>query len=175
MAVTRLEFHIEQKIAQRDSIDLAARRLRGRPGWVVEFGLGHGRSYTHLVARFPGHEVFGFDRERGAHPGWGPPADHLVLGDLYQVLEDPAVQARFRGRVLLAHLDLARGDSPDTRLHRFVVARTHAWLLPGAFVLSDRPLEPDPAWALVPAEDAGEVAHPERFFRYVHHPPGGSP
>ena len=40
--MSQLDVHIEQKIAQRDSIDLAARRLAGRPGWIVEFGLGRG-------------------------------------------------------------------------------------------------------------------------------------
>ena len=61
-AMSQLDFHIEQKIAQRDSIDLAARRLAGRPGWVVEFGLGRGRSYSHLVERFPDREIYCFDR-----------------------------------------------------------------------------------------------------------------
>src|SRR5262249_28378985 len=61
-AMSRLEFHIAQKVAQRDAIDRAAERLAGLDGVIVEFGLGHGRSYSHLVARFPGHEVFCFDR-----------------------------------------------------------------------------------------------------------------
>jgi trans-aconitate methyltransferase len=74
LVMSQLDFHIEQKIAQRDSIDLAARRLAGRPGWIVEFGLGRGRSYSHLVARFPDREIYCFDREHarpilaGAHP-----------------------------------------------------------------------------------------------------------
>ena len=56
--MSQLDFHIEQKIAQRDSIDLAARRLAGRPGWVVEFGLGRGRTYSHIGAGFPDREYY---------------------------------------------------------------------------------------------------------------------
>ena len=68
--MSRLDLHIEQKIAQRDSIDLAARQLASRPGWVVEFGLGRGRSYSHLAERFPGREIYCFDRELATNPGW---------------------------------------------------------------------------------------------------------
>ncbi len=168
---SRLDFHIAQKIAQRDSIDLAARRLAGRPGWIAEFGLGKGRSYSHLRARFPDREIYCFDREDAPDPGWGPPADHLVLGDLRTVLEDPAVQARFAGRVILAHLDLARAESPDTTLHELVVARTRTWLLPGAWVLSDRPLRTAPGGRLRALdEDEAAGAGPARFYRYEHRP-----
>ena len=168
--MSRLDFHIEQKIAQRDSIDLAARALTGRAGWVVEFGLGRGRSYSHLAERFPGHEIYGFDRELATNPGWGPPPERIVLGDLATVLADPAVQARFQQRVILAHLDLAWGDSTDTRLHCLVFDRTRDWLLPGAWVLSDRAVALDPAWGLVPRTAPDEVGHGHRFHRYERRP-----
>ena len=168
--MSRLDFHIEQKIAQRDSIDLAAQRLHGRPGWVVEFGLGRGRSYSHLAERFPDREIYCFDRELATNPGWGPPADRVIVGDLAAVLEDPAVQARFAGRVILAHLDLAWGESMSTRVHRLVVDRTRSWLLPGAWILSDRDVPLDPAWNLVPIPAADGVGHAHRFFRYEHRP-----
>jgi hypothetical protein len=120
--MSRLDFHIEQKIAQRDSIDLAARRLAA--------------------------------------------AARLILGDLAAVLADATVQARFRGRVILAHLDLAWGDGDDATVHRLVVERTRAWLLPGAWVLSDRALPLEPSWGLVPVPGASEVGHAERYHRY---------
>jgi trans-aconitate methyltransferase len=170
LVMSQLDFHIEQKIAQRDSIDLAARRLTGRPGWIVEFGLGRGRSYSHLVARFPDREIYCFDREHATNPGWGPPAERVVLGDLAAVLADPAVQARFRGRVILAHLDLAWGDSPDTRLHRLVLDQTRSWLLPGAWILSDRAVPLEPSWGLVPLPASDEVGHAHRFHRYERRP-----
>jgi trans-aconitate methyltransferase len=165
-----LDFHIEQKIAQRDSIDLAARELAGRPGWVVEFGLGRGRSYSHLAARFPDREIYGFDRELATNPGWGPPPERVVLGDLATVLADPAVQARFHQRVILAHLDLAWGDSTDTRLHRLVIDRMRDWLLPGAWVLSDRAVALEPGWGLVRLPASDEVGYGHRFHRYERRP-----
>jgi trans-aconitate methyltransferase len=168
--MSQLDFHIEQKVAQRDSIDLAARRLGSQPGWVVEFGLGRGRSYSHLASRFPDREIYCFDREHATNPGWGPPAERVVLGDLATVLADPAVQARFHGRVILAHLDLAWADSADTRLHRMVVDRTRDWLLPGAWILSDRAVPLDPAWGVVPLPASDEVGYAHRFHRYERRP-----
>jgi hypothetical protein len=165
--MSRLDFHIEQKIAQRDSIDLAAECLAGRTGLILEFGLGKGRSYSHLVERFPGCEIYCFDRLEHTPPGWGPPAERLLLGEIREVLQDPAVHARFTGRVILAHLDVARGDSADPRLHRFIVAAIAPWLVAGAWVLSDRALPLEPAWRLVPVDGAGRVAHDERFYRYT--------
>ena len=168
--MSQLDFHIEQKIAQRDSIDLAAQALAGRPGWVVEFGLGRGRSYSHLAERFPDREIYCFDREHATNPGWGPPPERVLVGDLATVLEDPAVQVRFRRRVILAHLDLAWGDSPDTRLHRLVVDRSRSWLLPGAWILSDRAVPLDPGWGLVEIPTPAGVGHAHRFNRYEHRP-----
>ena len=132
-AMSQLDLHIEQKIAQRDSIDLAARRLAGRPGWVIEFGLGRGRSYAHLVERFPDREIYCFD---------------------------------FRARVILAHLDLAWGEGDDATVHRLVLERTREWLLPGAWILSDRAVPLDPAWGLVPVPATAEVGHAHRYHRY---------
>jgi hypothetical protein len=169
-AMSQLDLHIEQKIAQRDSIDLAARRLAGHPGWIVEFGLGRGRSYSHLAARFPDREIFCFDRERTNIPGWGPPADHIVYGDIATVLADPAVHARFRGRVILMHLDLAWGPATDARLHRLVLAETRDWLLPGAWVLSDRAAPLEPAWGLTPLVASDEVSYAHHFHRYERRP-----
>lgn len=164
--MSRLESHIRQKIAQRDSINFAARRLGGRSGVVVEFGLGTGRSYSHLRERFPGHEIFCFDRRDVAHPSSRPPDDHLILGDLATVLGDPALHARFAGRVILAHLDLGTGGPEDDELPEHVVDRIHGWLVPGALVLSDQPLTLQPAWRLVPVDTSAEVAHAERYFVY---------
>jgi hypothetical protein len=165
--MSRLEFHIEQKLAQRDGIDQAAAALAGRVGVVLEIGLGKGRSYSHLVARFPGCEILCFDRRDHTHPGWGPPPGRLVLGELRETLRAPALGTRLAGRVILAHLDLARGDSPDVALHALVVETIAPWLQPGAWVLSDRPLPLVPDWRLEPVAPIPATAHAHRFHRYV--------
>jgi hypothetical protein len=176
---SRLDFHIAQKTAQRDSLDYAARRLRDRPGVILEVGLGKGRSYSHLRAAFPGHEILCFDRKDHAHRGWGPPPGQLLLGDLAEVLARPVLTGRLAGRVLLAHLDLARGDEAGGEIQTLVVSRIHPWLRPDALVLSDRPVALETAGDLVRLDLRGEVAHAELFYVYGRagaHPAGpGSP
>jgi len=163
--MSRLDSHIRRMIAQRDTIDLAAERLAQRPGMILEFGLGQGRSYSHLVERFAGHEIVCFDRRDAALRGWGPPPDRLIAGELETVLADPAVRTRFAGRVLLAHLDLGSGVE-DPTIHRLVAACIHDWLLPGAWLLSDLALHPDPAWQLRQVHTRDRVSHADRYFAY---------
>ena len=86
------------------------------------------------------------------------------------MLADPAMQARFRARVILAHLDLAWGPAADAPLHRLVLARTCDWLLPGAWVLSDRAVPLEPAWGLAPLAASDEVGYAHRFHRYERRP-----
>ena len=164
--MSRLDSHIHQKIAQRDSVNLVARWLAGRDGVIVEFGLGNGRSYSHLAERFPGNEIFCFDRLNKAHPRSRPPEDHVYLGELAEVLANPAVHARFRGRVILAHLDLGSGGPEDDVLPEFVIDRIHGWLQPGAVVLSDLDLTLDPAWQLERVDTTGQVEYAERYYVY---------
>jgi hypothetical protein len=164
--MSRLDSHIRQKIAQRDTIDLAARRLAGEEGVLAEFGLGTGRSYSHLVERFPGREVFCFDRRDVAHPRSRPPADHFHVGELAEVLARPALHARLAGRVILVHLDLGAGGPEDDVLPELVMSRVHAWLRPRALVLSDQDLTLEPVWRLERVDTAGEVGHAERYHLY---------
>ncbi|HSE95362.1 MAG TPA: class I SAM-dependent methyltransferase, partial [Methylomirabilota bacterium] len=163
---SRLAFHIRQKIAQRDSLDLAATWLGKTPGVIVEFGFGAGRSYSHLVARFPECEVFCFDRADKAHVLLRPPPGHLIVGEFTDVLGDPAIHARFAGRVILLHVDVGSGGPEDEVVPEFILSRVHGWLSPGAAVISDQHLTLDPAWNLVPVDTSGRVAHAELFHVY---------
>jgi S-adenosylmethionine-dependent methyltransferase len=164
--MSRLDSHIRQKIAQRDSINLASRLLAGEEGIIVEFGLSTGRSYSHLRERFPTHEIFCFDRVDITHPRSRPPAGHLFLGEIADVLADPTILARFAGRVILANIDIGRGNLEDGVLPELIMNRIHHWLKPGSLVLSDQDLRLDPAWQLDPVETAAEVQHSDRFFVY---------
>ncbi len=168
--MSRLDSHIRQKIAQRDSIDLAAQWLAGEPGVILEFGLGTGRSYSHLRERFPRHDIFCFDRLDRAHPGSRPPADHLILGDFPQVLADPANHTRFAGQVILAHIDIGSGIPEDEVMPELILGRVHGWLKPGAFVLSDLDLSLEPAWRLDPVETTGQVEHGAGYYVYRRRP-----
>ena len=164
--MSRLDSHIQQKLAQRDSIDLAARWLAGEDGLIVEFGLGTGRSYSHLSERFPHREIFCFDRLNKTHPRSRPSADRLFLGEITQVLADPAVHARFTGRVILAHLDLGSGGPEDDVLPELVLDRIHRWLRPGAVVLSDLDLTLESPWQLERVDTTGQVEHADRYYVY---------
>ena len=164
--VSRLDSHIRQKIAQRDAIDLATRWLGDRAGLIVEFGLGTGRSYSHLVERFPGREIFCFDRRDVAHPRSRPPAERFYIGELTAVLADPALHHRFTGRVMLLHLDLGSGGPEDETLPELVLERTHGWLAPAAVVLSDQDLTLDAAWRLEAVDTRGRIEHADRYHVY---------
>lgn len=164
--MSRLDSHIHQKIAQRDSINLAARWLGEEEGVIVEFGLSTGRSFTHLRERFPGREIFCFDRLDKSLPQSHPPAGHLFLGEFTDLLADPAVHARFAGRVILAHIDIGCGGPEDDVMPEFVMDRTHRWLKPGAIVLSDQDLTLAPAWQLERLDTTGEVQHADRYYCY---------
>lgn len=164
--MSRLDSHIRQKLAQRDSIDLASRMLAGEDGIIVEFGLSTGRSYSHLRERFPDLEIFCFDRVDITHPNSRPAAGHLFLGEITEVLADPAIHPRFAGRVLLAHIDIGRGEHERDTVPEQIMDRTHHWLKPGALVLSDQALFLEPAWRIDPVDTTGQVQHSERFFVY---------
>jgi hypothetical protein len=168
--MSRLDSHIRQRIAQRDSIDLAAQWLAGEPGVILEFGLGTGRSYSHLRERFPRHEIFCFDRLDRAHAGSRPSADHLVLGEFPQVLADPAHHTRFSGRVILAHIDIGSGIPEDDVLPELILDQIHGWLRPGAIVLSDLDLSLEPPWRLEPVGAAGSVEHGAGYYVYRRRP-----
>jgi hypothetical protein len=168
--MSRLDSHIDQKIAQRDCINLAARWLAGEPGLIVEFGLSTGRTYSHLRERFPEHEIFCFDRLDKTHPRSRPPADHLILGEFTQVLGNPAIHTRFTDRVILAHIDIGSGGPEDEFMPELVMERIHGWLKPRAVVLSDQHLTLNAAWKLEPVDTTGQVQHAERYYVYRRRP-----
>lgn len=168
--MSRLDFHIQQKIAQRDSLTLAAKWLVGEAGVVAEFGLGSGRSYSHLREHFPDHEIFCFDRLDKSHPESRPPTSQLYLGEFAQVLADPVLHARFRDRVILLHLDIGSGGPEAAVVPEQILRSVYAWLRPGAVVLSDQELSLEAAWRLRPVDLQGEVDYAECYHAYRRQP-----
>jgi hypothetical protein len=110
--VSRLDSFIRRLEAQRACLDRAAELIAGRDGFVLELGLGNGRTYDHLRELFPKRDIYVCERQVAAHPDCIPPADRLLLGDMFDML--PA--ARFLiGRVALAHFDAGTGDAAANR------------------------------------------------------------
>lgn len=159
--MSRLDSAIRRLIAQRACLDGAIALIAGRPGVVLELGLGNGRSFDHLRQQLAGRDIFVFEREVMAHPDSRPDAEHLVLGDFRDSL--PACRSRLGGRACLAHADFGSGN-------RAATAALAAWLGPaltplladGAIVVSDQPLAAPGLAPMAPPEDAA----PDRYFMY---------
>jgi hypothetical protein len=106
--MSRLDFFIHRLTAQRACLNRAAELIRGLDGFVLELGLGNGRSYDHLRELFPTRDIYVCERQVGAHPACIPPAERLLLGDLREML--PQARSWLTGKVALAHVDIGSGD-----------------------------------------------------------------
>lgn len=145
---SRLDYFIRRVSAQRDCLNWAARDLAGKPGPVLELGLGNGRTYDHLRALFPDRDIFVFERDVAAHPDCIPDAAHLFEGDFADTV--PAAAARIGAPAALIH-----GDFGSANLERD--ARLAAWLstvlpplsAPGGLLITDRALDHE-AFCAVP-------------------------
>jgi hypothetical protein len=107
--VSRLDSFIRRLEAQRACLNRAAALIEGLDGAVLELGLGNGRTYDHLRELFPDRDIFVCERRVAAHPDCIPPADRLLLGDMFDTL--PAARAQLGDRVALAHFDAGTGDA----------------------------------------------------------------
>jgi hypothetical protein len=107
--VSRLDSFIRRLEAQRACLDRAVELVRGVDGFVLELGLGNGRTYDHLRELFPKRDIYVCERRIAAHPDCIPPDDRLLLGDLRETL--PAARGWMAGRVAFAHLDAGTGDA----------------------------------------------------------------
>ena len=113
--------------------------IGARQGVVLELGLGNGRTFDHLRACLPDHEIFVFDRQVAAHPDSTPDADHLILGDLKLTLHE--AKSRFQSCVVLVHSDVGTGDAAGNAiLTAFVGPALIPMLAPNAVVVSDQPI-----------------------------------
>ena len=112
--MSRLDSFIRRLEAQRAVLNHAAELIAGIDGVVLELGLGNGRTYDHLRELFQGgegagREIYVCERRVAAHPDCIPPADRLLLGDMFETL--PAARDRLGGKVALAHFDAGTGDA----------------------------------------------------------------
>lgn len=141
--MSRLDSAIRRLQAQRICLDWAIGEINGRPGPVLELGLGNGRTYDHLRYRLgggePGREIFVFERKVAAHPDCVPDEGHLLLGDIHDSL--PAALARIGTPAVMAHCDIGNGDAASTAsLAAFVGPALGPLLAPGAVIAADQDL-----------------------------------
>ncbi len=142
--MSRLDSAIRRLEAQRLCLDEAAVLVAGRPGHILEIGLGNGRTYDHLRCLFPERDIYCFDRRIAAHPDCIPDDGHMFLGDLAETL--PLAAHRLGPAAVLAHADIGSGD----RQASLDLAIRLAGALPpllarGAVIIGDQPL-PNTAW-----------------------------
>ena len=143
--MSRLDSAIRRLEAQRLCLDEAAVLVDGRPGHVLEIGLGNGRTYDHLRCLFPERDIYCFDRRIAAHPDCIPDEGHMFLGDLAETL--PLATLRLGPAAVLAHADIGSGDrEASLKLATWLAEALPPLLAGGAVVIGDQPL-PNAAWS----------------------------
>jgi hypothetical protein len=134
--MSRLDSFIRRLEAQRACLDKAAELIRDVDGYVLELGLGNGRTYDHLRSILPDREIYVCERRVAAHPDCIPPVDRLILGDMRETLIDAAKW--LGGRVALVHFDVGTGDAAaNLRLAAELQPIVVPLLSPGAVLVSD--------------------------------------
>lgn len=159
--MSRLDSFIRRMQAQRKCLDWAVAAIAGRPGVVLELGLGNGRTYDHLRERLPDRAIYVFERRVVAHPACIPTDDRLFLGEVTETL--PLAAARLGPAAVLVHSDLGTGDGCANALLAAVIGPLLAPLLaPGGLVVSSDPFAVA-GWTALP-EPPGVA--PGRYFLY---------
>jgi S-adenosyl-L-methionine methyltransferase len=134
--MSRLDSFIRRLEAQRACLDRAAELIGGLDGFVLELGLGNGRTYDHLRSLFPDRAIYVCERQIAAHPLCIPPREMLILGDMRETLS--AARGWLGGRVALAHFDVGTGDAARNQaLAAELTPRLVPLLCPGAVLASD--------------------------------------
>ena len=103
-----LDNFINRLTAQRNCLDLAVELVRGIEGPVLEFGLGHGRTYDHLRQNFPDRDIYAFENRVSPNVFVRPADELLFLGDIADTIRTAA--ARLPRKAALAHSDLGLKD-----------------------------------------------------------------
>ncbi len=150
--MSRLDSLLRRLEAQEACLRHGARLIAGRPGAVLELGLGHGRTYDHLCRLFPCRAVYVFERQGGARAAGLVPRDRLFIGDIRDTLA--AAPARMGGAVALAHCDLGSGHGArDRALACWLGPMLARVVMSTGIVISDQALGAGPLDALPPPPD----------------------
>jgi len=137
--MSRLDSFIRRLQAQRACLTEAVAQIRGVEGFVLELGLGNGRTYDHLREICPDREIYVFDRQVNAHPDCVPAADHLFLGEITTTL--PQALAKLGPNAALVHTDVGTGDQKSNeKLAATLAPIIRSILRVGGIVISDQAL-----------------------------------
>ena len=137
--MSRLDSFIRRLQAQRACLTEAVAQIRGLDGFVLELGLGNGRTYDHLREICPDREIYVFDRQVNAHPDCIPAADHLFLGEITATL--PQAMAKLGANAALVHTDVGTGDQQSNeKLATTLAPMIRSVLRIGGIVISDQAL-----------------------------------
>jgi len=159
--MSRLDDFILRMSVQRACLAFAFADLASRPGIVLEFGLGSGRSYDHLREHLPDRDIYVFDREASAPARFLPPPDRLILGDFRETA--PAAAGKFAGAASLIHADVGSYDHAKSRaLAATLAPHWQAMLMSGALLVADTPVVL-PAFQPLPLP--GGLAGPYYLYR----------
>lgn len=160
--MSRLDSFIRRLEAQRACLDHAIALIAGRPGPLLEVGLGNGRTYDHLRSRAPDRAIFAFDRQLAAHPDCIPPEDFLILGDVLETL--PRLVRQIGRQAAMAHGDFGSGDKVATAaLAAALGPRLVEAVVPDGVIICDQPLVVPGRLAPLPLP---EGVAPGRYFLY---------
>ena len=103
-----LDNFISRMMAQRTCIDLSRDLIRNVEGPILEFGLGHGRTYDHILQTFPERDVYVFEMVVSPNVFVRPPEALLFEGDIHHTLKTAAT--RLPRKAAMAHSDLGLKD-----------------------------------------------------------------
>ena len=146
--MSRLDSFIRRMEAQRACLDMAASALYGKPGPVLELGLGNGRTYDHLRQIVPDRRIFVFERHVAAHPDCVPPDEDLFVGDFRETLPDAL--SRMGERAVLVHADYGAGTPEYVNgMAAFLAKILPRLVASGAWIVSDYPIE-GKGWDIMP-------------------------
>lgn len=162
--MSRLNDLIHRFTAQRDVLNhglkLLEERSFGSESIAVELGLGSGRTYDHLRSALGSTPLYAFDFRVETHPGYEPPEDRTILGDILETF--PRFAEKNRGRACFVHLDIGTKDkSADRRRYVGLLGWIESITAPGAILASDRELKS--SW-LAPVEIQSRLNWP--YFCY---------
>jgi hypothetical protein len=159
--MSRLDSAIARLMAQRVCLGFAAAELLGRPGCVLELGLGNGRTYDHIRSLMPERRIYVFDLRIAAHEDTIPPKEFTYLGEMSESL--PRAARDLGAAAVLVHADIGGGNQEQSNKNAALIGPLlPPLLLPGGLVAVDQELNCPELQPVKPPEEVPD----RRYFKY---------